>query len=543
MYYDLIIKNGRIVDGAGNPWYRGDVAIAEGKIKDIEDLSGVRGDVVINAQNKIVAPGFIDAHSHADYFTLVFPQLESTVMQGITTVITGQCGGSLAPIDPKMRSEMEKRASSSLPPGIEFRITWETFDEYLKEEEKLRLGVNVAHLVGHGTIRAAAMGFEARDPTPNELKTMKKLTAEAMEAGAFGVSSGLIYPPGIFAKTEELIEVAKVASQYGGVYASHIRGEGVNLLKSVEEAIRIGEEACLPVQISHHKAAHKLVWGKSVETLKLMEEARSRGIDVTFDQYPYRAGATSLMTLLPPWAHDGGVEKMLERLRDPDQVAKMREDIEKGIQGWENFAGELGWESIYVSSVKSEANKGLEGKNLKQIREIRGDPDEFTSLVKILIEEEGSAWMIVFSMDEEDIRRIMKHPLQMVGTDSLSASPTGPMSFGKPHPRYYGTYPRILGTYVREGVLWVEEAVRKMTSMPAQRFGLMDRGLIRPGMNADITVFDPETVKDRATFDNPHQFPEGIDYVIVNGIVTVDKGIFTNNLAGKTIRKRLSKVK
>lgn len=543
MYYDLIIKNGRIVDGAGNPWYRGDIAVEEGRIKEIGDLAGIRGDTVIDARNRIVSPGFIDAHSHADYLTLVFPKLESTVMQGITTVVTGQCGGSLAPIDSEMKAEMEKRASSSLPPGVELKITWETFNEYLMEEEKLSLGANVAHLVGHGTIRVASMGFEARDPTPSELKKMRKLTAEAMEAGAFGVSSGLIYPPGIFAKTEELIEIAKVASQYGGVYASHIRGEGLNLLKSVEEAIKIGEEACIPVHISHHKAAHKLVWGKSVETLKMMEEARSRGVDITFDQYPYRAGATSLMTLLPPWAHDGGVEKMLERLRDPRLVAKMREDIENGIQGWENFAGELGWDNIYVSSVKSEANKHLEGKNLKQIREIRGDSDEFTSLFNILLEEEGSAGMIVFSMDEEDIRRIMKHPLQMVGTDSLSASPTGPISSGKPHPRYYGTYPRILGTYVREGVLRLEEAVRKMTSMPAQRYGIMDRGLIRPGMWADITIFDPEAVKDRATFENPHQFPEGIEYVLVNGVATVDKGAFTENLAGKTIRKKVLKVK
>jgi len=536
--YDLIIKNGKVIDGAGNPWYHGDVAVAEGRISAIGRLGKPHADRVIDAKGLVIAPGFVDAHSHADTVSLVFPQLESTVMQGITTVVAGQCGDSLAPVNPDLRAEQEKLANASLPPGLELKFTWTTFDEYLRREEELELGVNVAHLVGHGTLRIAAMGFDARDPTNEELGKMKRLAADAMEAGAFGLSTGLIYPPGIFAKTEEIVEIAKAVASRGGVYDSHIRGEGRNLLKSLEEAIAIGERAGLPVQISHHKASHRDVWGKSVETLRMMEEARRRGVDVTLDQYPYPAGATSLATVLPPWAHDGGMDKLLERLRDPKLRERMRRDIEKGLPGWENFGGGVGWKNTYISQVKTDANRTAEGKNVSEIREMRGDPDEFTTVYKLLLEEDGAVGMIIFSQDEGDIRRIMQHPLHMVGTDSLSASPTGAMSYGKPHPRYYGTYPKILGRYVREGALRLEEAIRKMTSFPAQRFGLLDRGLIRPGMCADITVFDPETVIDKATFENPHQFPEGIEYVIVNGTATVDKGKFTGNLGGKTLRKR-----
>jgi N-acyl-D-amino-acid deacylase len=538
--YDLIIKGGKIVDGAGNPWYWGDLAVSEGRIEVAGRLGETDADRTIDARGLVVAPGFIDAHSHADSTTLVYRQMENSLMQGITTVVAGQCGSSQAPVNPELREELERRASDWLPPGVEYKITWTTFEEYLREEERERLGANVAHMVGHGAVRVAAMGFDARDPTRAETEGMRELTAEAMEAGAYGLSSGLIYPPGIFAKTEELMELARVAAEYGGVYDSHIRGEGKALMRSLAEAIAIGEKAGLPVQISHHKAASRDVWGKSVETLRMLEESRKRGVDITVDQYPYRAGATSLVTLLPPWAHDGGMERLLERLWDPDMRERMRMEMEEGLSGWENFAGELGWENIYVTRVKTEANKPLEGKNLVEIKEARGDPDEFTALYKLLLEEEGSAGMVVFSMDEEDIRRIMRSPLQMVGTDSGSCATTGPFSTGKPHPRHYGTYPKILGRYVREeGVLRLEEAVRKMTSMPSQRFNILDRGLLRPGMWADVVVFDPETVIDNATYQDPHQYPTGIEYVVVNGDVAVDRGKYTGALAGRTLRKKV----
>jgi N-acyl-D-amino-acid deacylase len=539
--FDLIIRNGRIIDGAGNPWYKGDLAIAEGKIVTIGKSLKAEAKEAIDATGLVVAPGFIDAHSHSDSGTLFYRQMESTIMQGITTVVAGQCGSSIAPINPEYVEVLEKRYASWLPPEVNFKITWSTFDEYLKEEEKDGLGANVAHMVGHGAVRVASMGFEAREPTLGELDRMREHTAEAMEAGAYGLSTGLIYPPGIFAKTDEIIEVAKVAAKYGGVYDSHIRGEGKTLMKSLEEAIAIGEKSDLPVHISHFKAATRSIWGKSADSLALLERAREKGLDITMDQYPYKAGSTSLVTCLPPWAHEGGMERLLERLQDPELREKMRGDIEKGLPGWENFAGELGWENVYVTRVKTEESKLVEGKNIEEIREMRGDPDAFTSLFELILEEEGAVGMVIFAMDEEDVRRIMRHPLQMVGTDSGSSSTTGYMRRGKPHPRGYGTYPRILGRYARElGVLSLEEAVRKMTSFPAQRFGILDRGLLRPGMWADITAFNPKTVIDTATYQDPHQFPEGIEYVLVNGSVAMDRGKYNGALAGKTLRRRLA---
>jgi N-acyl-D-amino-acid deacylase len=306
--YDLLIKNGRVIDGAGNPWYWGDVAVEGDRVVAIGKLQEAKAEREIDVKGLTVVPGFVDAHSHSDFNTLVYREMESTVMQGITTVVAGQCGSTAAPVNPDRREVFENDANAQLPKGVNIKVTWSTFDEYLREEEKAGLGVNVAHMVGHGAIREAGMGPEARAPTAKELRRMKELTTEAMKAGAYGISSGLIYPPGIFAKTKELIEVSKIAAEYGGIYDTHIRGEGRALLKSVREAITIGEKAGIAVQISHHKAANKAVWGKSRTTLRLIEKARAKGIDVTVDQYPYRAGATSLVTLLPPWVHDGGME-------------------------------------------------------------------------------------------------------------------------------------------------------------------------------------------------------------------------------------------
>jgi N-acyl-D-amino-acid deacylase len=538
MEYDIIIRNGRIIDGTGNPWYNADLCLKDSRIVGIGKINAdARKE--IDASGLIVSPGFIDAHSHADFNTLLYREMENLVHQGITTVIAGQCGSSPAPVSEKNREQAQKEIDAILPEGMEFKIDWSTFDEYLLEEEKSGLGANVAHLVGHGAIRGAGMGLDAREPTTEELETMKKLTAEAMRAGAFGLSSGLIYPPGIYAGTDELVELAKVASQYGGIYDSHIRGEGKTLIKALEEAILIGDKANVPVQISHHKVASKSIWGKSKDTLQMFEDARERGIDVTVDQYPYKAGSTSLMTLLPPWAHDGGKDEALKRLRDVEKRKRMRKDIENGISGWENFAGELGWKNVYVTSVNTEENKPIEGMNISELKEYKNEEDEFTALYKLLLEEEGSAGMVIFYGDEEDVRRIMKHPLHMVGTDAGSCTVEGPFCKGKPHPRHYGTYPRILGTYVREEkVLTLEEAIRKMTSFPAQRFGIKDRGLIRNGMWADIAIFDIEEVAESSTYQDPHQFPSGYHYVIVNGEVTLNEGRYKPVLAGKTLRKR-----
>ena len=536
--YDLIIRNGKIIDGTGNPWYRGDLAVENGKIVEIARPVSGEARRLIDADGLVVSPGFIDAHSHADGSTLYYREMESLIMQGITTVVGGQCGSSPAPVNPDLREEMERRRARSLPPEVDPSITWTTFEDYLKLEEEQGLGINIAHLVGHGALRVASMGYDDRAPTQEELERMRELTADAMESGAYGFSTGLIYPPGVYARTDEIIEVAKVVAEYGGVYDTHIRGEGKTLFESLEEAIKIGEEAGIPVQISHHKAASRVVWGRSGEALKMLEKARERGVDITVDQYPYRAGATSLATCLPPWVHDGGMERLLERLRDPDLRERIRTDIEKGIPGWENFAGELGWENVMVSRVVSEENKVYEGKRLDEISEMRGDPDACTTLLDLILEEEGAVGMIIFSMDEGDVRRIMVHPLQMVGTDSGASTISGFMRRGKPHPRSYGSYPKILGRYVRDlGVLRLEEAVKKMTSLPAQRFGIIDRGLLRPGMRADIVVFDPDAIIDKATYQDPHQFPEGIIHVIVNGEISVERGLYKGLLAGRTLRK------
>jgi N-acyl-D-amino-acid deacylase len=537
--YEIIIENGRIIDGTGNPWYWGNIAIDKGKIISVGQLKKIQSENVIDATGMIVCPGFIDAHSHGDHNSLVYRDMENILHQGITTIIAGQCGSSLAPLSDDIREESQKQVNSWLPEGYSLDLYWDTFDEYLKEEEKEGLGANIAHLVGHGAIRAAGMGLDDRDPTSLELKKMKDLTAEAMESGAYGLSTGLIYPPGIFAKTPEIIELAKIAAEYGGVYDSHIRGEGISLIKAIKEALEIGEKAKIPIQISHHKIANKSIWGQSVETLKMFEKARENGIDVTIDQYPYKAGSTSLMTVLPPWVHDGGKDSALERLKDPLLRNKMKTDIEKGIPGWENFAGELGWENVYVSSVKTDENKVLEGMNINEIKQQRDTKDEFTALYELLLEEEGTAGMVIFYGLEEDVKRIMKHPLQMVGTDAGCCNIKGPFCRGKPHPRHYGTYPKILGKYVREeGILSWEEAIRKMTSFPAQRFGLFNRGILRPNMCADITIINPITVIDKSTYNTPHKFPEGVPYVIVNGEIVIGNGKYTRKRPGKTLRKK-----
>jgi len=534
--HDAIIRNACIIDGSGNPWFKGDLAIYAGKIAKIGRLPTQPAERTIDAQGQFVCPGFIDIHSHSDV-TIPFNRLvESSVRQGITTMVVGSCGISVAPVEKKNEHLLQRYISPFLPSEQKLKMEWSSFGEYLKWQEKKGCSTNIVGLVGHGTIRIAAMGFEERRPTNAELQEMKNLVEEAMRSGAFGMSTGLIYPPGIFSETTELIELSKVVAKYEGVYFSHIRGEGATLLEAVKEAITIGEEAGLPVQISHHKAAGKVNWGKTVETLKMMEEARERGVDVTFDQYPYSAAMTTLATLLPPWAHEGGMEKTLERLRNPSQREKMRKDIEQGILGWQNWIGDCGWDNITVSSVVSERNKSLEGKNLTEIAALR-KKDEFTALCDLLLEEQGNATMVMHAMNEEDVRRVMKHHLQMIGTDAWSVAPYGVLGGGKPHPRFYGTYPRVLGKYVREEkVLTLEEAVRKGTSFPAQRLQLEDRGMIREGFWADLVIFNPARILDKATFTDPHNYPEGIEYVLVNGEVVLEKESHNGKLAGKILK-------
>ncbi|MGQ9780807.1 MAG: N-acyl-D-amino-acid deacylase family protein [Nitrososphaeria archaeon] len=537
--FDILIKGGRIVDGTGNPWFKADVAIKDGKIARIGQLEKAQAREVVDARGHVVSPGFIDVHSHSD-FTIPFnPKADSSIRQGVTTLVVGNCGFSLAPVNRQRRELLLKYISPFLPSKGELSLRWSSFSEYLRYEERMKIAPNVVHLVGHGTVRIAVMGFEERAPTKGELEDMKVLVAEAMDSGAFGLSSGLIYPPGIYSETEELVELARVVAKYGGIYSSHIRGEGRMLIESVREAIEIGEKSGVPVEISHHKASGRRQWGKTKDTLAMMEDARVRGVDVTCDQYPYEAGMTSLVTLLPPWVHEGGMDQLLARLRSPRERERIRRDMVEGVPGWENFVEEVGWGNIYLGYVKTEKNKFLEGKSMAEIAKLKGKSDEFTVLFDLLLEEEGYASMVVFEMGHEDVERVMKHHLSMFGSDSWSLSTYDILHIGKPHPRFYGTYPRILSEYVREkSLLSLEEAIRKMTSLPAQRMGVWDRGLIKEGLWADIVVFDFENVRDRATYRDPHQYPEGIEYVLVNGRVVVDHGEHTDMFVGKVLRRR-----
>ncbi|MBD3190312.1 MAG: amidohydrolase family protein [Candidatus Heimdallarchaeota archaeon] len=540
MNLDILIKNGKIVDGTGNLGFYADLGVKAGKIvflgKSKEKLEAKK---IIDANNRVLCPGFIDIHSHADYYIPFDPLTQSTLQQGITTLVVGMCGSSLAPVNPEKKELFEKEFEMSAPPGLEYNVTWSTFDEYLTEMEKIGCSSNTANFVGFGPIRLCVMSYDNRAPTEAELEQMKGLVDEAMAAGAFGMSTGLIYTPQVYAETDEIIEVAKVIGKHQGLYFSHVRGEGATVVDAVKEAIEIVEKSgCVGGQIAHHKVSGKKNWGKSVETLKLIEEANKRGVNVTCDQYPYNRGMTSLVTLLPPWVHEGGMDKLLERLQDPEEKKKIKQEMLEG-NTFESFVESSGWDKVYIASLETEKWKAYEGKSLAEIAELLERDDEFEVLCDILIDEQAKGSMTIESMGEEDIKRIMQSKYTMVGTDSSAVAPTGSLSSGKPHPRYYGTCPRILGKYVRkEQILEFEEAIRKMTSFPAQRLGLFDRGLIREGNWADIVIFDPKTIIDKATFLEPHQYPEGIEYIIVNGEITIEKGKHLGIKAGKVLRKK-----
>lgn len=498
-FYDIVIEGGRIVDGTGNPWYYGDVGIQNGRITKIGDLKGAGTGKRLNVANRVVAPGFVDIHNHTDTDIEKFPLAQNYMQQGVTTIVGGNCGDSIYPVGEKLAAL-----------------------------ERLGLGINFTLLVGQATIRKQVIGMADRAPTADELKKMKRLVAKAMEEGAVGISTGLYYAPGSYSKTDEVIELAKVAAQYGGIYASHIRDESdysIGLVAAVKEAIEIGEKANIPVEIAHLKALGKPVWGKSVEILNLVKQARARGIDVTFDQYPYVASETSLMgSIVPRWAVAGGEAKMKERLLDPPTKEKIKKEMLVSIDK------RGGPEKLFIATFQPDTN--LEGKNLAEIGKIKGKEPVDVAIELLLA---GGADVVSFNMLEEDLIRIMRSSFGLVASDGSI------VEFGKgvPHPRYYGTFPRVLGKYVREeGVLSLEEAVRKMSSAPANRVGLGDRGLIREGMIADITVFNPATVMDQATFEKPHQYPVGIDYVIVNGQLALSKGEWTGVRAGKVLYRQ-----
>jgi len=531
--YDALIRHGKIFDGTGNPWFSSDVAIEKDRVAALGNLVSASADTTIDAKNMVVCPGFIDMHSHSDYVLLINPLAESKVRQGVTTEVIGNCGLSAAPLNDPLKEDIQM--TMPMLEEADLELTWSTMGQYMRLLQSKGVALNVAPLVGNSNIRVFELGFENRDPNKNELEEMKELLIQAMEDGAFGISTGLIYPPSCYANTDEIVELAKVVAHYGGIYASHIRGEGFTLIDAVKEAIQIGESANIPVEISHHKASGKANWGKVRQTLQLMEEAREQGVDVTCDVYPYTAGSTGLDSILPPNAYEGGVKNLVERLVNP----KTRREIKEGMmrtseEGGPDTLGRPGWGSIMISYCKGHSD--YEGEIIEDVAKKKGvDPFEFA--FELLIEEKASVGIVLFTMCEEDMRYVLSHSLSMIGSDSSARAPYGVLGKGKPHPRTYGTFPRILGQYVRkEGILTMENAIRKMTSLPAQKLKLRDRGLIREGLWADIVIIDPKRVIDQATYQNPHRYPEGIKYVLVNGKVVIENGDHTKALPGRVLR-------
>lgn len=526
--YDILILNGKIISGLGNPWFWGDLAIVKDKIVRVGRLAKAQAKKSIDAKGYFVTPGFIDGHSHSDLFIFIDPNTKQKVMQGITTENIGMDGMSVAPIDDKDIADWRKFLSG-LAGNPKIDWSWRSFSDYFDAVDALPTSDNITSYVGLGTIRLKVMGMADRGPTPDEIDQMKRIAAQAMEEGARGISSGLIYPPCQYQTQNEMIEIAKIVREYDGIFDVHIRNEGASVIQAIEEVIEIGRQSGIPVLITHFKVMGKKNWGLSKKTLKMLDDVRQEGVEVTIAQYPYTAGSTMLHAVIPPWYHSKGPDKLIQMLRED------KEPIKKDIRdkmNWENWEANVGWENIVVSSVESEDNKRYEGKSIVEIASMRNLDDPADAALNILAEEELAVGMIIFGMNEDDVIRIMKHPTVSFITDGI-------LGGKKPHPRVYGTYPRILGKYVRDqGVLSLEEAVRKMTSLPAEKLRLKTKGVIAENYDADITIFDPDTIIDKATFDNPRQFSSGIEWVIVNGQVVVENGKHTNTRPGRTIRIR-----
>jgi len=529
--YDLYIKNANIVDGSGSPAFVSDIAIKNGKIIEIgENISGSSASL-IDAKGLTVTPGFIDMLSWASGPILYDGNVESVVQQGITTAIFGE-GWSMGPANDSVKAEMK-----GWWPEYEIQYNWETLADYLKYVEQKGTSVNIGSYVGATTVRMHEIGFKDRKATEDELQRMKELVKKEMEAGAFGVASSLVYTPAFYANTHELTELAKVAAEYNGVYASHIRSESSDLISALDEFITICKEAKISGEIYHLKAAGKENWDKLDKVISKIEKARNEGLNIAADIYPYTAGATGLSAMMPPWAKGGGDDALIERLKNPAIRQKIKLQIQTSFTRWENFYWMAdGGENILVSYL-SEKNKDMQGKTIAEIATLR-NLDEIDTIFELLIEESGGGGGIYFLMPEENVIKKMQLPWVSFCTDEDAYRPVGLMSKRNPHPRAYGTYPRILGKYIREqNVITLKEAIRKMTSLPAEKLGLKNRGLIKQGYAADINIFDSDKIIDKATYTEPHQFPEGIHYVIVNGIMVVTNGKHTGAQPGKALFK------
>jgi dihydroorotase/N-acyl-D-amino-acid deacylase len=529
--FDLVITNGHIIDGTGSPWYSGDIGIREGHIAAIGNLATAARKRTIDAHGSVVAPGFIDMLGQSETTILVDPRLPSKIYQGITTEITGE-GGSAAPLNDSIISNDR--------PGYEhYKINpdWRTFRQYFARLEKQGMGINLASYVGATQVRRMVLGDADVQPSPEQLDKMKALVRDAMRDGAVGVSTSLEYAPAPYAKTAELIALASEASKFGGIYATHMRNESDSVLEAIDEAVRIGREAHIPVEIWHFKVAGKENWGRMADSVARVNKARAEGIDVAADTYAYPAWFNSMSAFVPPWAHDGGDAKLIERLKDPATRARIRKDMETPSRDWDNEWLEIsGPQDVLIGVVHNAALKKYQGKRLSEVATMM-NKEPMDSLLDLLIEDKGYTYCAVFGMSEPDVSLALQQPWMSVDNDSEGASPEGILGEEHPHPRAYGTFPRILRKYVREEKkLTLEDAIRKFSALPAQRMRLTDRGVIKRGMWADVVVFDPSTVRDLATFDDPNRLSEGMEFVLVNGVAVIDGGKMTGALPGKVVR-------
>jgi N-acyl-D-amino-acid deacylase len=524
---DLVILGGTVYDGSGAAPVRADVGITGGAIREIGRIRPSRSKAVVEARGLAVSPGFIDVHDHTDVGLLVNPKAESSVRQGVTTLVSGQCGGSPFPVPDEDFEERKRRLVEEF--GLD--LDWRDIRGFLGRLERSGTALNYSTFVGFGSVRGAAMGLGDRPPSAEELERMKALVEEAMAGGALGLSSGLEYAPDGFGSTEELIALSRVAARAGGVYATHVRDEEGGVLEAVTEALRIARETPIRLQISHLKIGLAPNWPKLDRLLDMLEKARAEGLDLRCDRYPYIAGATGLSTLFPVWAREGGAEGLVARLRDPAFDARLRAHIGEQEKGYGS------WDKILITDVGLEKNRGLEGRNVLEAASEAGKaPYEF--MRDLLVEESDRVGMVAFYGHEDVLKRILAAPVVGVGADGSALAPYGPLGRGKPHPRNYGTFPRVLGKYVREErIVPLEEMVRKITAMPAAHLGFVRRGALKIGWAADVCVFDPDRIIDKATFKDPAVYPEGVDKVIVNGQLVVDGGEHTGRLPGKVLRK------
>ena len=529
--FDIVIAHGRIIDGTGSPWYSGDIGIRGGRIAAIGNLTGSARTRTIDAHGQVATPGFVDMLGQSELTILVDPRLPSKIYQGITTEITGE-GESVAPLNDAIRRS-GKRQFDLL--GI--RPDWQTFRQYFARLEKQGIGINVADYVGATSVRRVVLGDDDVQPTPRQLEQMRQLVRQAMLDGAVGLSTSLEYPPAPYAKTEELVALASVAAQFGGIYATHMRSESTAILQSLDEVIRIAREAQIPVEIWHFKVAGKPSWGHMGEAVGKIEAARAEGVDIAADTYAYTAWGNGLSAFIPPWAHNGGAAKLLERLKDPTARERIRQDMLTPSDEWENEWQQIpGPESILIGQVQNPKLLPLQGKTIAEVAKL-WNKDPLDTIFDLLIQDDAFTSVAVFGMSEPDVVLALEQPWASIDNDSSGVSPEGILGREHAHPRAYGTFPRILRKYVREEhKLTLEDAIRKFSALPSERLRLEGRGLLRVGMWADVTIFDPATIRDLATFDNPNQLSQGMNYVLVNGVPVIDQGKMTGARPGKILR-------